>query len=344
MRLSTQVSGSLPSSLLLLPLSLASLSFASAQLDSKRGISVLGDDHNSDWSLLTSTNSPLSWYWNWSPWPAKSDLVPSLMFIPQIHGIDDIAANVAQVNNLAANTTHLFTFNEPDGTTDSGGSSISPEDAAKTYIENILPLRKANGGRFLISHPATTGSDNGLKWLRDFNSSCYDLEPKTGCPTDFITAHWYGAFDGLTSWLSQLDEFYNINSTRTTPLKIWITELALPQADEDTTVKMMNETLPYLDAQDNVEGYAWFGMFRRDESNEWTGQEVAMFKSDGSLTKLGATYLNGVAGDSGNDTAELPFEEGQKGTEKDESAASVSRAGGWLALSMGLMWLLQLLI
>ena len=225
------------------------------------------------------------------------------------------------MKNVPENSTRLMTFNEPDGTTSSGGSSISPDDAAKTYIESIVPLRKANGGRFLISHPATTGSQNGLDWLAKFNTSCYKIAPKTGCPLDFITAHWYGGFDGLVSWIDQLDDFYNGNNTNTTDttdtsLKIWISELALPKEDADNTVQMMNQTLPYLDALDSVEGYAWFGMFRSDDSNEWTGKNVALFKSDGGLTELGATYLNGAKGTA--DSA--AFKEGQKGTAKDSGA------------------------
>ena len=329
------------STFLLLPFSLTSLTFAAT---TKRGISMLGDDHRSDWSLLTSPGSPLSWYWNWSPYPASPSLVSTLQFVPQIHGIDNIEANVAQALSLPENCTHLFTFNEPDGTTGSGGSSISPEDAAKAYIKNILPLRKGNGGRFLVSHPATTGSPNGLEWLRDFNTSCYKEAPKTGCPSDFIAAHWYGAFDGLTGWIEQLDTYYNTNTSRATPLKIWITEVAIPQVDEEATVQMMNDTLPWLEGKDVVEKYAWFGMFRTDESNSWTGEEVAMFGKDGALTELGALYMNGVEvnGTSSAGQGEEVFTEGQKGEAKDEGsgkgsgAGSVVRNSGWLWTAFGL--------
>lgn len=74
---------------------------------------------------------------------------------------------------------------------------------------------------------------------------------------DFIAAHWYGAFAGLQGWLSSLDEFYNRNRSEGEKLKIWVTEMALPQADAVGTVQMMNETLPYLDGLDYVERYAW---------------------------------------------------------------------------------------
>ena len=135
----------------------------------------------------------------------------------------------------------------------------------------------------------------GLEWLRKFNESCYKIDGDNGCPTDFVAAHWYGAFEGLASWLGTLDEFYNTNSSRDPPLKIWVTEMALPQADAEATVQMMNQTLPYLDRLDYVERYAWFGAFRTDDANEWTGDGVALFDDNGGLTKLGALYMGGDA-------------------------------------------------
>lgn len=171
----------------------------------------------------------------------------------------------------------------------------------------------------MISHPSTTGSPNGLDWLRRFNSSCYDIDPENGCPADFVAAHWYGAFAGLAGWLGTLNEFYNTNSTRKQPLKIWVTEMALPQQSEENTVGMMNQTLPYLDQLDYVERYSWFGAFRSDDANEWTGDSVALFDDDGGLTELGALYL----GDG--------FEEGQKG----DGAASGLRASVGLMVALG---------
>jgi len=219
-----------------------------------------------------------------------------------------------------------MTFNEPDGASSTGGTGLSAKDAAKAYIKSILPLRKANGGRFLISHPATTGSPQGLEWLSDFNSSCWDIAPKTGCPLDFVTAHWYGDFVGLQNWVDQLDEFYN-NGTDS-KLKIWISELAIPQVDEEATVQMMNDSLSYLDDSDIVDRYSWFGMFRADESNEWTGENVALFDKKGGLTELGAEYLNSP----GNET----FTAGQKG----EGGAGSLGVGRTLGVIVGLGWII----
>jgi hypothetical protein len=304
-------------------ISFAFLTSTSLAADSKRGFAYIGDTHTTDNRLLSS-NSPLKWYYNWSPYP-NANLIPSdsVEFIPMIHGIDATTSSQTEpvIKNLPQSSTHLLSFNEPDGTTGSGGSSIKPEDAAKAYIDYIVPFRngKSGGRNWKISHPSTTGSPNGLNWLRSFNESCYKIDPKNGCPADFVSAHWYGAFDGLTAWLGTLNEFYNTNSSRNgEDLKIWVTEVALPQQSDEATVQMMNQTLPYLDKLDYVERYAWFGAFRTDDANEWTGDGVALFDKDGGLTELGALYM-------GNG-----YKEGQKGAGKEDAAAG-------LKISTGLM-------
>ncbi|KAL6703966.1 hypothetical protein ACN47E_008904 [Coniothyrium glycines] len=281
--------------------------------DSKRGFAYIGDTHVSDNRLLTSNPSPLTWYYNWSPYP-NSNLIPSdrLEFVPMIHGISATQSSSTEnaIRNAPSSSTHLLSFNEPDGTTDSGGSSISPEDAARAYIDYVVPFQSGRSGdrNWKISHPSTTGSGNGLDWLRAFNESCYEIDRVNGCPTDFVSVHWYGDFPGLAGWLGTLNEFYNVNSTRTTLLKLWVTELGLPQQDAAATVQMMNQTLPYLDNLTYVERYAWFGAFRTDDANEWTGDGVALFDDDGGLTELGALYM----GDG--------FEQGQRG--QGENAAT----------------------
>ncbi|KAF2261819.1 hypothetical protein CC78DRAFT_341513 [Lojkania enalia] len=306
-------------------------SISSAQQNEKRGIAYLGDTHDSDNSLLLSPSSPLSWYYNWSPYPNVRQIpADAIEFVPLIHGIDQASDSrtASQLNNLPQTSHHLLAFNEPDGLEDSGGSAVSPEDAARAYIDYIAPYRNGgNGGReWYISHPVTTGSPRGLDWLRDFNQSCYEIDEENGCPIDFITAHWYGTFTGLAGWLGSLNEFYNMNSSRDPPLRIWITEMALPQQDADATVRMMNQTLPYLDNLDYVDKYAWFGAFRTDDANEWTGDGVALFDDDGGLTELGALYMGGE---------ENGFEEGQKGEGSALSGASTNIA---LLLSMSVAY------
>ncbi|KAF2735633.1 hypothetical protein EJ04DRAFT_190099 [Polyplosphaeria fusca] len=294
------------------------LSLVFAQDNPKRGIAYLGDTHENDNSLLLSDKSPISWYYNWSPYP-NTQQIPNdaLEFAPLIHGIDEAenSRTSSALNSLPRSSRHLLSFNEPDGTRDSGGSNIEPEDAARAYIDHIVPYRSGDR-QWLISHPSSTGSPRGLEWLRSFNKSCYEIDEENGCPTDFIAVHWYGAFDGLAGWLGTLNEFYNTNTSRDPPLGMWVTEMALPQQDEEATVQMMNASLPYLDNLDYVEKYAWFGAFRTDDANEWTGDGVALFDDDGSLTDLGALYMGGE---------ERGFEKGQRGEGGSTSNAPADR-------------------
>ncbi|KAI8626235.1 glycoside hydrolase family 128 protein [Xylariaceae sp. FL1651] len=291
---------------------LAARILAQDDLPPKRGMSYIGDadSHDADYDVLLSSGSPIDWYYTWSPVQASSKIFPTgaesrIEFVPALPGLDDLDDNISALDRLPDSSKHLFTFNEPDGTTDSGGSNISPDDAAKAYIENIVPLRN----RFQISHPSVTGSSRGLEWLNKFNSSCWDIDASNGCPADFVTAHWYGDFAGLASWLGQLSGWYNQSGSGINgDVRVWVSELGLPQADQNTTFAMMNQTLPYLDQLDYVEKYAWFGVFRPQEANEWTGGGLALFQNDGGLSELGAYYLGGESNG---------FKVGQQGQSSD---------------------------
>ncbi|KXH51313.1 hypothetical protein CNYM01_05247 [Colletotrichum nymphaeae SA-01] len=308
------------SRILLASLALHSTTFAQSDLPSKRGLAFQGDDHSADSQLLTSAKSLISWYYTWSTWPAQA-LNSSIAFIPLVHGVDDASDSglSSRLNALPESSTHLLTFNEPDGTTSSGGSSIDPEDAAKAYIEHIVPFRNSGSRKWNISHPVVTGSPQGIEWLQKFNESCYDIDDN-GCPTDFVAVHWYGDATGLKNHLDGLRDFYNSTSP---DLKYWITEMALPKQSTDATLAMMNESLTYLDGLDYVEGYAWFGAFRKDEANAWTGNSVSLFDGDGGLTDLGALYLGGD---------EQGFEKGQKGEGNFAGSLSPTRALLWTTI------------
>lgn len=161
-----------------------------------------------------------------------------------------------------------------------------------------MPLRTSSSRSWKISHPCVTGSDSGLAWLREFNASCWAIDPDNGCPTDFVALHWYGNFAGLASWLGTLREFYVTESgsgaVDPDSMKFWVTEMALPQEGEDDTVAMLNQSMTYLDGLDYVEAYAWYGAFRKGNSaDSYTGDSVAYFNKKGALTDVGALYLGG---------------------------------------------------
>jgi hypothetical protein len=264
-----------------------------ASATTKQGLAYISGIAGYDLSVLISAKTPISWYHGWTL-DQTPNINSTIEFVPMIPNLD--LAEPAQFNSVLSGapdlSTHLLTFNEPDGTTDSGGSAIDPDDAARSYIDNLVPLRSNTTRAWNISHPAVTGSTQGLDWLRSFNSSCYDLDP-AGCPTDFVAVHWYGDAVGLQSWLTTLYDFYNPDNSTNSTTKFWITEFALPQGDENATVTMLEQSMAFLDKLDYVEKYAWFGAFRTNAANSFTGSEVALFDDNGGLTELGSVYLGG---------------------------------------------------
>ncbi|ETS73629.1 hypothetical protein PFICI_14575 [Pestalotiopsis fici W106-1] len=275
---------------------------------SKRGIAYIKDGHSADYNLLLSAKSPLDWYYTWLPTTAPEnifwgDKADTIEFVPTIHNNTKLDADLDALERVPASSQYLFTFNEPDGTFETGGSDLSPQDAARDYIAKIAPLRS----RFKISHPATTGSARGFQWLQDFNAACWAIDPENGCPTDFVVVHWYGDFQGMASWIGQLAGWYNgSNVGLQGDLKVWVTELGVPGAPMDANYAVMSQTLPYLDSLGFVERYAWFGIFRPDGANSWTGTGLSLYDNDGGLSSLGALYVGGesngfVVGEQGNE-------------------------------------------
>lgn len=281
----------------------------------KRGIAYIGTRNPSDYNIFLGGRSPITWYYNWSPNPVgRPGGFDDIEFVPLIHGIANLDSDLRRLRSLPERSTHLMTFNEPDHTTDGGGSDISPSDAAQAYIDRIAPLSIQNGGRWYIAWPSTTGTGNGLNWLRSFNESCYDIDPQNGCPIDFIATHFYGDFPALASWLGSLDEYYNADRADGQKLGMWITEVALPQQSADATLVMMNTTIPYLDGLEYVDKYSWFGLFRQRNANEWTGDGVALLDDGGALTSLGARYLS---------TSNFTFQQGMRATEAQSTGSKL---------------------
>ncbi|KKY24556.1 putative glycoside hydrolase subgroup catalytic core [Phaeomoniella chlamydospora] len=265
----------------------------------KRGlIYITTEDSATDDAAFTGSNTGLTWYYNYGAVPTSSLESTSLAFVPMLWGapsspttdtsfLDSIKSQLSSGSSI----THILTFNEPDGTTSTGGSSIDPSVAAQTWLTQITPLRSTYGLK--VGLPAVTGSESGFTWLSNFNSSCHSLSSNssstttttTNCTADFIPIHWYGNFEGLASHIGQVQATYP-------DLPIWITEYGYPYQSLSTTQDFYNTSAEYFDRLDYVARYSWFGAFRSDVSN--VGPNAAFFTQKGKLTDIGSWYLGGA--------------------------------------------------
>ena len=126
---------------------------------------------------------------------------------------------------------YVLGFNEPDGCT-AGGSCVDAEKAASIWIEQIEPLKELG---LTLGSPAVTGSPRGLAWMQDFFTECDGK-----CSPDFFAAHWYGNFEGMASFLGQVNATYP-NMT------LWVTEYAYPEGTLEESQDFFNMSADYFD-------------------------------------------------------------------------------------------------
>ena len=287
-----------------------------SQNSTKRGLVYIPQTfitNPTDEPILTSPETILTWYYNYQMSPSPSLASQThLEFVPMLWGSPDNANDFSfsdTVQNLirqGKNITHVMGFNEPDGTFETGGSSMSPIGAAATWRRVLQPLREK--GLKLVG-PATTGGPQGKVWLAEFLAACGGQ-----CSIDVLPVHWYGDFGGLASHIGEKETFFegypeafpNGNET-----KIWVTEYAYPHGDFENSQRFFNESAEYFDRLEVIERYSYFGSFRSDRSN--VGPYAAMLTEKGELTDIGSLYLGGGL------TGRVP--DGSVKPENDESGA-----------------------
>ncbi|KAK1245998.1 hypothetical protein MKX07_005067 [Trichoderma sp. CBMAI-0711] len=289
------------SSLLLL------IGLSTASPSDKRGLVFTpNNDFPQDNQIWVQSGSDLTWYYNYQsqPSPAYTSLSQDeFEFVPMMWGVTDNLNDTTfldQVTTLikqGTNITHVLGFNEPDGSTGTGGSAIEPRDAAQAWVANFEPLGKQG---VKLGLPACTGGPGGLPWLKQFLANCSDIvsegsKTRRNCTWDFLPVHWYDNFAGLAS---------HIGERRATwpDADIWVTEYAFANQDLQTTQQFFNQTLDYFGKLDYIARYTYFGAFRSKASN--VGPNAAFLNNAGKLTDIGSWYL----GFGATDTLNLPIQ------------------------------------
>lgn len=252
----------------------------------KRGLVYIpNSDFPEDNAIWVRSGSDLTWYYNYKMYPSsRYENNTNLHFVPMLWGAPSSFQDTTFLENVTAqivegyNVSHVMAFNEPDNTGDTGGSDISPHDAALYWVKQIEPLRKLG---VAVGAPAVTGGYSGADWLANFTTACND-----SCTFDFIPIHWYGSYDGLVNHINDVSAVYP-------GVDLWLTEFALNDATLNETQEFFQTALTYLDENENVTFYSYFGSFRSFTSN--VGINVAMLNSYGKLTDIGSWYLGGNA-------------------------------------------------
>lgn len=212
----------------------------------KRGlVYVPSSKYPTDDNIWDHSGSDLTWYYTYGATPAPAYANTQLQFVPMMWGApaggSEDTTFLAQVQGLiqaGQNISYVLTFNEPDGSSSSGGSDITPSYAARLWASNIEPLKQKYGLK--LGAPAVTGAPSGFDWLTQFFGNC-----SGNCSADFVPLHWYGNFEGLASHVGQYRGAYP-NMT------LWVTEYADADDTLSNTEEFFNQSASWMDGLEYV--------------------------------------------------------------------------------------------
>jgi hypothetical protein len=215
---------------------------SSSSSGKKRGLAY------NDASLLSgfvSSSSQVDWCYNWA---SSSATTPSgVEYVALLWGMQDEYTSVWNAHAgaaLAAGSTHLMSFNEPDY---SGQADLSVDAAVSGYMKYMQPF----AGKAKLGAPAVTNgaAPMGLTYLGNFMNAT----EKAGGTVDFCAVHWYDSATNIAYFKNYMQEATNACNGK----PIWLTEFgASGTADEQNT--FLQTVLPWMDQQSYIERYAYF--------------------------------------------------------------------------------------
>ncbi|KAI6861217.1 hypothetical protein KC334_g21099, partial [Hortaea werneckii] len=163
------------------PSSYSSGGSTSGSFSGKRGLAY------NDASLTSCFGgaSKVGWAYNWGS--SSNGLDMDVSYVPLLWGTSEDFTGAWNDNAQAAidsGSQYLFSFNEPDM---SSQANLSPEDAAEAYKKYMSPF----AGKAKMCAPSVTngGGSMGLTWLSNFLDACSD------CQIDCVSIHWYDSYE-----------------------------------------------------------------------------------------------------------------------------------------------------
>lgn len=207
-------------------------------------------------SLVTNyvgTSGKASWAYNWASDPTEgrneAGLPGGIEYVPMLWGLRDDAKH-SDIKNwvdhaskaIAAGSTHLLAFNEPDHHEQ---ANIDPATCAAGYKKHMQPF----AGKAKLGAPGVTngGGAMGLNYLKSFMDLCDD------CTIDFVPIHWYAGAGNFDYFKKHIEDANAVAGGR----PLWITEFQADGSDSEQA-EFLNKALPWLEAQDYVERYSYF--------------------------------------------------------------------------------------
>ncbi|KAF2727453.1 hypothetical protein EJ04DRAFT_582016 [Polyplosphaeria fusca] len=199
----------------------------------------------------------ITWMYNWGHQDNGAN-TQKLEYVPMLWSnrqpsINNWHSDVAKYSK--GRTLHALGFNEPDMTTNGGSNMPSLPGTATAYRAWITEIKHYAPNLWIGSPAVTNGARGpsgkmGLDWLSDFLSACRD------CSIDFVAIHWYDSYKSVDYFKAHVTKACQVAGGR----PLWITEFAPDPwgTGEAEQIAFLRSVMPWLDANDCVERYAFF--------------------------------------------------------------------------------------
>jgi hypothetical protein len=185
--------------------------------DKRRGlVSVSNKDFPEDDAIWVRKGSPISWYHNfhWDVTAAYANIPQDqLEFVPTMWGggvndtefLDNLTEMIRPESGGEGRAiSHVMAFNMPDLPFEYGGSNMTPADAARSWVRNLLPLRQ----EFKIKLGLPLVGDPRGGWIDPFLRNCSELNKGKDCEFDFVPLHAFGHFGMLKDQIGKFSSAY----------------------------------------------------------------------------------------------------------------------------------------
>lgn len=205
---------------------------------------------------------------NWNTWYPQ-ELKKRLPFRPMVRAKTSLTGGEwSDIEHTDEAVIHFF--NEPER------AGITPEDAAKSWRDQMVPLRK-NHGKKLVS-PSCASDEAGINWINKW----MNLVAKD--PPDYLGLHWYGVSgDEMIKYLRSMHEGHPRQP-------IIVSEWA---SISRNYVDVLHLTVQLANWMDNTEWIAEYGLFgcMRHPADNFVSPAAQLMNPDGTFTDLMRKYM-----------------------------------------------------
>ncbi|PWN18347.1 hypothetical protein BCV69DRAFT_301478 [Microstroma glucosiphilum] len=236
----------------------------------------------SNTSALTFDGS--SWVYNWELYEPTGGPIGSMEFVPMVRTEADLQYLTSY--QTVKDASWLMGFNEPDMSTDVGGSNINATYAAQLWKTHIAPLRSDSLKLVAPAVSSSGAAGQGPSWLADFLAAC------DGCIFDAYAFHPYASNRWGVSAL--IDNFLELGHT-----PVWVTEFNT-YTPEESGAPFVEYMIDYFNNK-TTEEIARYSMISRVAQN--TATQADLIYLNGSLTPAGETYNSYEVQERAQDTS-----------------------------------------